>query len=187
MPSGAPEQVPGLLSEGLDIAREQKTVYIAYSDDQKWLTVLFEDGNEVTGSMLVGTDGPQLSDRSHLVEFENAKPTPIDFATMNVPHGTRVRELSSCVWRHTNRSCRLLRTQTAITLSCDLTLLIFIIRNLGLSRTICCFRSLENSRIRRHWPSTSQIKKQWLLSSLTSGEAQLNERRITPRQRGMAN
>ena len=59
MPSGAPEQVTGLLSEGLDIACEQKNVYIAYSEDQKWVTVLFEDGNEVTGSMLVGTDGPQ--------------------------------------------------------------------------------------------------------------------------------
>ena len=44
------------------------------------MTALFEDGIEVTGSMLVGTDGPQLSVRSHLVEVDNAKPTPIDFA-----------------------------------------------------------------------------------------------------------
>ena len=42
----------------------------------------FEDGHEVTGPMLVGTDGPHLSVRSHSVEFENAKPTPIDFAIM---------------------------------------------------------------------------------------------------------
>ena len=32
--------------------------------------------------MLVGTNGPHLSVRSHLVEVNNAKPTPIDFATM---------------------------------------------------------------------------------------------------------
>ena len=45
------------------------------------MTALFEDGIDVTGSMLVGTDGPQLSVRSHLVEVDNAKPTPIDLAT----------------------------------------------------------------------------------------------------------
>ena len=77
-----PEQVPGLLLEGLDIAWEQKIVNIAYSEDENGVTALFEDANEVTGSMLVGTDGPQLSVRSHLVGSDNAKPTPIDFATM---------------------------------------------------------------------------------------------------------
>ncbi|KAM0798834.1 hypothetical protein BDR22DRAFT_964344 [Usnea florida] len=52
------------------------------SEDKNGVTALFEDGIEVTGSMLVGTDGPQLSVRSHLVEVDRAKLTPVDLATM---------------------------------------------------------------------------------------------------------
>ena len=46
------------------------------------MTALFKDDIEATSSMLVDTDGPQLSVRSHLVEVDNAKPNPIDLATM---------------------------------------------------------------------------------------------------------
>ena len=47
MLSGAREQLPGLLVEGLDMAREQRSVYTAYSEDKNGVIALFGDVIEV--------------------------------------------------------------------------------------------------------------------------------------------
>ena len=74
-------KLQALLSEGLDIEWEKKIVDIVYLENATEVKAIFEDGTEVTGSMLVGADGARSSVRSLLVGLDNAKPTPIDFAT----------------------------------------------------------------------------------------------------------
>ena len=112
------------------------------------MTALFKDGIEVTGSMLVGADGPQLSVRSHLIEVDNAKPTPIDLATMIcATHSWRDRALFLRSAPN-QRFLQITSHPNGYHGSWDLTVLVFIIRNLGPSRTISHFWSLERSRIR---------------------------------------
>lgn len=74
-------KLQALLSEGLEVNWGKKIVDVAYPEDGKLVKAIFEDGTEVTGSMLVGSDGPRSSIRSLLVAPDSAKPTPIDFAT----------------------------------------------------------------------------------------------------------
>lgn len=74
-------KLQALLSEGLDIEWEKEMVDIIHLEDEKGVKAIFEDGTEVTGSMLVGADGTRSSVRSLLVGCDSAKPTPIDFAT----------------------------------------------------------------------------------------------------------
>ena len=74
-------KLQALLSEGLDIHWGKTLVDIAYPDNGQAVTAIFKDGTEVTGSMLIGADGPRSSVRSHLVGPDRAKTTPIDFAT----------------------------------------------------------------------------------------------------------
>lgn len=150
------------------------------------MTVLFEDGNEVTGSMLVGTDGPQLSVRSRLVEFENAKPTPTDSATMiRAKQHSRVRALflRSAPYQPFLQ----ITSHTAITVSCDSTLLDLHDPESWTFTHYILFPEPQKLENKMTLASTSHIEKQWLLNSLTPGEVQSNECRITPRQRGMAN
>ena len=45
--------------------------YTAYSEDKHGVIALFEDGIEVTDSMLVGSNGSHLSVLSHFVELES--------------------------------------------------------------------------------------------------------------------
>ena len=54
----------------------------AYLGNGKGVKASFDDGTEVTGSMLISADSPGSSVRSILVGAERAKPTPIDFATV---------------------------------------------------------------------------------------------------------
>ena len=97
--------------------------------------------------MLVRIDGPQLSVRSHLVEVDNAKPTPIDLGTMIcATHCWSDRALFSRSAPY-QRVLQIASHSTAITVSWDSTILVFIMRNLGPSRTISHFRSLKHSRI----------------------------------------
>ena len=70
-----------LLSEGLDIHWGKTLVDTAYVDNGQAVTAIFKDGTQVTGSMLIGADGPRSSVRSLLIGPDRAKPTPIDFAT----------------------------------------------------------------------------------------------------------
>ncbi|CAD6574801.1 MAG: hypothetical protein ASARMPREDX12_006975 [Alectoria sarmentosa] len=74
-------KLQALLSDGLDEDWEKKMVDIVYLGKRKRVKAVFEDGTEVTGSMLVGADGGRSSVRSLLVGPDIAKPTPIDFAT----------------------------------------------------------------------------------------------------------
>lgn len=74
-------KLQALLSEGLNIHWEKTLVDIAYLEDGSGVKAIFDDGTQVTGSTLIGADGPRSSVRSLLVGPDNAKPTPIDFAT----------------------------------------------------------------------------------------------------------
>ena len=75
-------KLQALLSEGLDIYWGKTLVATAYLGNGKGVKASFDDGTEVTGSMLIGADSPGSSVRSILVGAERAKPTPIDFATI---------------------------------------------------------------------------------------------------------
>ena len=74
-------KLQALLSEGLNINWGKALVDIAYADNGQAVTAIFKDGTQVTGSMLIGADGPRSCVRSLLVGPDRAKPTPIDFAT----------------------------------------------------------------------------------------------------------
>lgn len=73
-------KLQALLLEGLDVEWEKKIIHVIHLEDGKGVKAFFEDGTEVTGSLLVGADGARSSVRSLLVGSDNAKATPIDFA-----------------------------------------------------------------------------------------------------------
>lgn len=74
-------KLQALLSEGLNIHWGKTLVDTAYLEDGRGVKAIFDDGTEVTGSTLIGADGPRSSVRSLLVGPDRAEPTPIDFAT----------------------------------------------------------------------------------------------------------
>lgn len=74
-------KLQALLSEGLNIYWEKTLVDTACLEDGRGVKAIFDDGTEVTGSTLIGADGPRSFVRSLLVGPDRAKPTPIDFAT----------------------------------------------------------------------------------------------------------
>ena len=74
-------KLQALLSEDLDVYWGKTFVDAEFLEDGKGVKAIFEDGTAVTGSMLIGADGPRSSVRSFLVGPDKAKPTPIDFAT----------------------------------------------------------------------------------------------------------
>ncbi len=74
-------KLQALLSEGLNVYWGKTLVNTVYLEDGKGLKAIFDDGTEVTGSMLIGADGPRSTVRSLLVGPDQAKPTSIDFAT----------------------------------------------------------------------------------------------------------
>lgn len=85
-----PEEAPGLvsadklqalLSEGLNVYWGKTLVNTVYLEDGKGEKAIFEDGTEVTGSILIGADGPRSIVRCLLIGPDRAKPTPIDLAT----------------------------------------------------------------------------------------------------------
>lgn len=75
-------KIRALLMEGLDVREGKKLVDVKFSQDGKRVTAKFADGAEDTGCLLVGSDGPHSSVRTLLVGAENAKTTPIDYATL---------------------------------------------------------------------------------------------------------
>ena len=88
-----------LLMEGLDIKWGKGLTDVRYSADQKSVTACFADGTEDTGSLLVASDGTHSTVRGLLVGAENAKVTPIDFAT------------SMCFSKHSRERAVLLRSK----------------------------------------------------------------------------
>lgn len=75
-------KIRALLMEGLDVREGKRLVDVEYSKDGITVTARFADGAEDTGYLLVGSDGPHSSVRTLLVGAENAKTTPIDYATV---------------------------------------------------------------------------------------------------------
>lgn len=88
-----------LLLQDLDVQWGKALVAIEYSSAGDGLSVKFSDGTEVSGSILVATDGPHSTVRSLLVGEEAAKVTPIDFAS------------TMCYTRHTREHALFLRAQ----------------------------------------------------------------------------
>ncbi|MCJ1265933.1 hypothetical protein MMC22_005815 [Lobaria immixta] len=71
-----------LLMEGLDVREGRQLIDVEYSEDGARVTAKFADGAADTGCLLVGSDGARSCVRTLLVGAENAKPTPIDYATV---------------------------------------------------------------------------------------------------------
>ncbi|MCJ1470410.1 hypothetical protein MMC07_009055 [Pseudocyphellaria aurata] len=71
-----------LLMEGIDLQEGKQLIDVEYSNDGMRVTAKFADGSDDTGCLLVGSDGPHSSVRTLLVGVENAKTTPIDYATL---------------------------------------------------------------------------------------------------------
>ena len=74
-------KIQALLMEGLDVQQGKGIAGITYSEDGKAVTANFEDGTHATGCLLIGADGPHSTVRKLLVGADNAKVTPIDYAT----------------------------------------------------------------------------------------------------------
>ncbi|KAJ5393821.1 uncharacterized protein N7487_011462 [Penicillium crustosum] len=88
-----------LLLQGLDVHWGKSLCDIIYSDAGKHVTAKFTDGTEVTGSLLIATDGPHSTTRTLLVGEQAAKVTPTDFAS------------TICYTQHTREHAIFLRTQ----------------------------------------------------------------------------
>ncbi|KAI3317549.1 FAD/NAD(P)-binding domain-containing protein [Xylariaceae sp. AK1471] len=87
-----------MLLTGLDVQWGKALTTISYSDDERTVTAKFADGSSDTGSLLVGTDGPNSVVRICLVGVERARVTPIDFAS------------TMCFTRHTREHALYLRS-----------------------------------------------------------------------------
>lgn len=88
-----------LLLQGIHVHWGKCLSGITYSQDGHRVTAKFADGTEETGSMLIGCDGPHSVVRTLLVGPEEAKVTPIDFAS------------TMCFTKHTRDHALLLRAQ----------------------------------------------------------------------------
>ncbi|OOQ88356.1 putative monooxygenase [Penicillium brasilianum] len=88
-----------MLLQGLDVQWGKDLVDLEYSPAGERVIAKFGDGSEVIGSMVIATDGPHSAVRSLLVGEENAKVTPIDFAS------------TMCFTKHTREHALFLRAQ----------------------------------------------------------------------------
>lgn len=61
-----------LLSENLDIRFDKRLDRIEYSEDEKTVTIIFEDGTLETGSLIVGADGARSVTRNLVVGSQAA-------------------------------------------------------------------------------------------------------------------
>ncbi|KAF3386179.1 putative FAD-dependent monooxygenase [Penicillium rolfsii] len=89
----------GMLLQGLDVQWGKALVDLEYSPAGERVIAKFSDGSEAIGSMVIATDGPHSMVRSLLVGEENAKVTPIDFAS------------TMCFTKHTREHALFLRAQ----------------------------------------------------------------------------
>ncbi|KAI9857757.1 MAG: hypothetical protein M1824_004713 [Vezdaea acicularis] len=61
------------LTEGIDVQYDKVVADIIYDSDGKGVVAKFADGSETSGSIIIGTDGPQSTVRSLLLEGEKGK------------------------------------------------------------------------------------------------------------------
>ena len=146
--------------EGLNVEWEKKIVHMTYLDDGKGVKTFFEDGTEITGSLMIGADGARSrsSVRSLLVGSDIAKPNPINFAAI------------VCLTKYSRQRALFLRSEQHHPLFQIAPHLEGYYSWLGLhdasysnhpiiGNSSSTFRSLslENSRTRRWWLSMSHI------------------------------
>jgi flavin-dependent dehydrogenase len=73
-----------LCAEGLDVRYGKTLVDIVMKEDGSGVIARFEDGSEVEGDMIIGTDGPRSAVRKSLVGEEKARPTASGLAQHNI-------------------------------------------------------------------------------------------------------
>lgn len=74
----------GLCAEGLDVQYGKTLANIMIKEDGGGVIARFEDGSEVEGDMITGTDGPRSAVRKFLVGEEKARPTASGLAQHNI-------------------------------------------------------------------------------------------------------
>ncbi|MCJ1250307.1 hypothetical protein MMC30_007533 [Trapelia coarctata] len=71
-------------TQGLDVQYGKELVEVSYGPDGAGVTATFKDGEKVSGTILVGADGPRSSVRGLLLGEEKAKATSLNVVHSNV-------------------------------------------------------------------------------------------------------
>jgi 2-polyprenyl-6-methoxyphenol hydroxylase-like FAD-dependent oxidoreductase len=69
-----------LLAKGLDIRWNKRLQNIIYEHDGKGVTCVFEDGQHISGRLVIGADGARSAVRKHLLRPGNAENTRLPYA-----------------------------------------------------------------------------------------------------------
>ncbi|MCJ1477622.1 hypothetical protein MMC13_006295 [Lambiella insularis] len=71
-------------SQGIEVQYGHRITEIHYGEHGAGVTAVFANGEKVSGSIIIGADGPRSSVRDLLVGRENAKVTPLEVVHVNV-------------------------------------------------------------------------------------------------------